>query len=284
MILLPKKSSEAIPAKTIILPGRNINLIYSLSYLTLLVLLPLACLILSVHHVSIAEAFQIISTKRALSAFKVSFLISFFACCIDLLLGVLIAWVLVKYQFFGKNFFNAIVDLPFAMPTAVSGIALATLYSHHGWIGKFLLKAGITVAYTPIGIWIALVFVGLPFVVRAVQPAIKALDRDMEEAAASLGAKRAVILRKIIFPQLLPSMITGFTMAFARGLGEYGSVIFIAGNIPYVSEILPLLIVIELEQFDYKSATVLAVAMLFASFVLLVLFGILGNKIRKKYG
>lgn len=266
------------------LPGKNINLIYSLSYLSFLVIIPLTFLIFSIHKVSFREAFQIISTERALDAFRVSFTLSFLASIIDLILGMIIAWVLVKYQFFGKKFFDSIVDLPFAMPTAVSGIALATIYSSEGWVGKIFEKIGIQVSYTPLGILIALVFVGLPFVVRAIQPAVEALDLEMEEAATSLGAKRTMVFRKIILPQLLPSMITGFTMSLARGLGEYGSVIFIAGNIPHISEIVPLLIVVKLEEFDYKSATVLAVTMLVASFIVLVALGLIGRQLRKRYG
>lgn len=266
------------------LPGRNINLVYSLSYLTLLVLLPLIFLILSIQQVSFKEIVDILSSKRALNAFRVSFSTSILAALIDLILGVIIAWTLVRYRFLGRKFYDAIVDLPFAMPTAVSGIALAAVYSDKGWIGSFLSQGDIKVSYTPLGILIALVFIGLPFVVRSIQPAIESLDHEMEEAAASLGAKRPFILKRIIFPQLLPSMITGFTMCLARGLGEYGSVIFIAGNIPFVSEIVPLLIVIELEQFNYETANVIAIAMLFSSFAVLVALGLLGSLIRKRYG
>ena len=264
------------------LPGRNTNLIVSLLYLSVLVLFPLLFLIFSVQHVSLEKAISILSTKRALSAFRISFSTSILAALIDLILGMIIAWTLVKYKFFGRKFFDSIVDLPFAMPTAVSGIALATVYSNKGWIGSFLPHSQIS--YTPIGIIIALVFIGLPFVVRSIQPAIESLDHEMEEAAASLGAKRPAIIKSIVLPQLFPSIITGFTMSLARGLGEYGSVIFIAGNIPYVSEIVPLLIVIELEQFDYETATVIAIAMLALSFFLLVALGIAGTFIRKRYG
>lgn len=266
------------------LPGKNINLIFSLSYLTVLVILPLLFLILSLKDVTWEKAIEMLHSKRALDAFWVSFSLSILAAAIDLFFGVIIAWVLVKYDFFGKRFLDSIVDLPFAMPTAVSGIALAAIYSDNGWLGKYLGEIGIKVSYTQLGILIALIFIGLPFVVRAIQPAVEGLDKDMEEAAASLGATRPTILRTIIFPQLFPSMLTGFTMALARGLGEYGSVIFIAGNIPYLTEILPLLIVIELEQFDYESATVLAVAMLAASFILLVVLGFIGNQLKKRYG
>lgn len=270
--------------KSLALPGRNINLVYSLVYLTILVLLPLLFLFLSLKNVSLEKVVHVLTSKRALEAFRVSFSLSFIAAFISLFFGLLIAWVLVKYDFWGKRFLDSIVDLPFAMPTAVSGIALAAIYSHQGWLGQFFAKIGISVSFTPLGILIALIFVGLPFVIRAVQPAVENLDFEMEEAAASLGASRGTIIRRIIFPQLLPSIITGFTMSLARGLGEYGSVIFIAGNIPYVTEILPLLIVVELEQFDYEAATILAVAMLIVSFILLVLLGLTGNLIRKRYG
>lgn len=265
------------------MPGRDANLFLSLSYLTMLIILPLLFLVFSLKNVTFEKAISVLSSQRVLDAFRVSFSLSIAAAFFSLLFGVIIAWVLVKYDFFGKKLFDSIVDLPFAMPTAVSGIALASLYSVHGWAGKYLAHFGILVSFTPLGILLALIFVGLPFVVRAVQPAVAVLDIEMEEAAASLGASRATIIGRIIFPQLFPSMMTGFTMSLARGLGEYGSVIFIAGNIPYVTEILPLLIVIELEQFDFESATVLAVAMLSASFALLLVLGLLGNWVRRRY-
>jgi len=264
------------------LPGRAVNLTFSLTYLTLLIIVPIGCLVSSIHQMPFSEIYRILSSERALHAFKISFSLAFLAALVDLCLGVIIAWVLVKYEFFGKKFLDSIIDLPFAMPTAISGIALATLYSEDGWIGKFAAIAELKISYTAGGILIALVFIGLPFVVRAVQPAIQALDDEMEEAAASLGASRGTIFRKIILPQLLPSMITGFTMSLARGLGEYGSVIFIAGNIPLLTEILPLLIVINLEQFDYQGATTLATAMLSLSLVLLITLGVIGKQIRKR--
>lgn len=264
------------------LPGKKVNLVFSLAYLSFLVIIPLGFLIFSLYGTSFEEFSSILLEKRTLEAFRVSFSISFLASFVDLLLGLPIAWALVKYRFFGKSFFDSVVDLPFAMPTAVSGITLATLYSKEGWIGSILDKVGIEVSYTPLGILVALIFIGLPFVIRALQPAILALDLEMEEAARSLGAAKTTIFRKIIFPQLLPSLITGFTMSLARGLGEYGSVIFIAGNIPFVSEILPFLIVVRLEQFDFKAASVLAVAMLTLSFILLVVMGFLGRLLRRR--
>jgi sulfate transport system permease protein len=227
---------------------------------------------------------EILLTKRCLDAFRLSFMMAFFATVIALLLGIVISWTLVRYSFPGKNLFDSLVDLPFAMPTAVSGIALAALYSKQGWIGKMIDPFGIEISYTPYGILIALIFIGLPFIVRTMQPAIESLNKDMEEAAASLGASRPTVVGKIVFPQLFASMITGATMSFSRCLGEYGSVIFIAGNIPYESEILPLLIVVKLEQFDYQSATVLAVGMLAASFFCLVALGLIGSFLHKRYG
>jgi sulfate transport system permease protein len=267
-----------------ILPGKNINLLFSLSFLTTILILPLGALVLSIHGISFQEALNILLNKRSLDAFRLSFMMSFIATVIALLLGVVIAWTLVRYSFPGKNLFDSLVDLPFAMPTAVSGIALATLYSKQGWIGKLIDPLGIEISYTSTGILVALVFIGLPFVIRSMQPAIETLNKDMEEAGASLGASRPTVLKKIVLPQLFTSMITGFTMSFSRCLGEYGSVIFIAGNVPYESEILPLLIVVKLEQFDYQSATVLAVAMLAASFCCLVALGFAGKFLRKRYG
>lgn len=270
--------------KTSILPGKDITLTYSLIYLSLLLIFPLFFLFYSLKFISWDEATKILSSTRVVDAFIVSFGLSFISAILSLIMGTIVAWVLIKYEFKFRKFFDSIVDLPFAMPTAVSGIALATLYSKEGYLGNLLYKLGITVSYTPLGIIVALIFVGLPFVIRAIQPAIQILDVEMEEAAVTLGATRFYILKSIVFPQLLPSMITGFTMSFARGLGEYGSVIFIAGNIPYFTEIVPFLIVTELEQFNYNAATILAVAMLITSFFLLVLLGIIGEQVRKKYG
>lgn len=266
-----------------ILPGKNINLVFSLSFLTTILILPLAALALSIYGISFYDFMEILLSNRSLDALRLSFFMSFAASIIALFLGIIIAWTLVRYSFPGKNLFDSIVDLPFAMPTAVSGIALATIYTQDGWIGKFFKPLGIEISYTSNGILVALIFIGLPFVVRSLQPAIVSLNTSMEEAAASLGASRRVVLRKIVLPQLFTSIITGFTMSFSRCLGEYGSVIFIAGNIPYESEILPLLIVVKLEQFDYQSATVLAVGMLFISFCCLVALGFIGEFLRRRY-
>lgn len=276
--------AEAATKRTTILPGKNVNLFFSLCYLSIFSIIPLAFLVLSIADISLTEVYEILVTKRSLDAFQLTFFMAFTASIITLVLGVIISWVLERYEFPGRHLLDSIVDIPFAMPTAVSGIALSVLYSEKGWIGHILAEVGIQVSYTRLGILVALIFIGLPFTVRATQPAIGSLDRQMEEAAASLGATRWTIIRKIIFPQLLPSIVTGFTMSFARGLGEYGSIIFIAGNVPYVSEILPLLIVVKLEEFNYRAATVLAVGMLAASFAALVTLGALGSLIRKRYG
>lgn len=265
------------------LPGKRINLAFSLFYLILFVMLPLGFLLYSLHQIPLKEMRDILSSQRVLHAFQISFSLSLGASCLDLVLGFVIAWVLVKIPFPGRRIFDVLIDLPFAMPTAISGISLAALYAEDGWIGHLFSFFGIKVSYTPLGILIALVFVGLPFVVRALQPAIRALEPEMEEAAQSLGASKCLIFYRIIIPQLLPSIITGFTMSLARGLGEYGSVIFIAGNIPLATEILPLLVVIDLEQFDYRGASVLASVMLLASLSLLVFVGAIGKRIKQRF-
>lgn len=252
-----------------LLPGFAPTFGYTLIYLHLLVLLPLAALVFDAMQLSWKEFIAILDTQRVFSAFRISFGLSIAAGIVSGFFGLVIGWVLVKYRFPGRRLFDALIDLPFAMPTAVSGIALATLYAKNGWFGYYLEKVGIVVAFTPLGIFLALIFVSFPFVVRAIQPTLEDMEKEMEEAAACLGATRWQILRKVVFPQIAPSLLVGFSMGVARALGEYGSVIFIAGNIPYFSEIVPLLIVIKLEQFDYRGATVLAVGMLLASFALI---------------
>jgi sulfate transport system permease protein len=219
-----------------------------------------------------------------LSAFRVSFGIALFAALINAVFGFLVAWVLVRYEFPGRRFIDALIDLPFALPTAVAGISLTSLYATNGWLGEALAHAGIKVAFTPLGILVALIFVGLPFVVRTVEPVLQDFDREVEEAAALLGASRRKILFRVVFPPLLPAVMTGFTLAFARAIGEYGSVIFIAGNMPGYSEILPLLIIIKLEQFDYTGAAVIASLMLIASFVLLLAINLLQAWTRRRQG
>ena len=258
-----------IPRKHTVIPGFGITLGLTVTYLCLIVLIPLAALIFKTTQTSWDSFWHTITTPSVVHAYKISFGISFIAALINAFFGLIVAWILVRYQFPCKKFVDAIVDLPFAMPTAVSGIALAALYAPGGWIGKYLDPFGIKVAFTPLGIGVALIFIGIPFVVRTVEPILEDFEREIEEASASLGATRWQTFYKVLFPQLLPSLLTGFAMAFARALGEYGSVIFIAGNIPNVSEIVPLIIIIKLEQYDYTGATSIALVMLIASFLML---------------
>jgi sulfate/thiosulfate transport system permease protein len=267
-----------------VIPGFGLTLGFTLAYLGLIVLLPLAGLVAKAFGLSPAELWAIASTPRVVAAFKVSFGAALIAASINVVFGLLVAWVLVRYRFPGHRLVDALVDLPFALPTAVAGIALTALYAPNGWIGRLLDPLGLKVAFTPLGIVVALTFIGLPFVVRTVQPVLQDLEVENEEAAASLGADRWQTFARVIFPAILPALITGFTLAFARGLGEYGSVIFIAGNMPAVSEIVPLLIIVKLEQFDYAGATVLAVMMLLASFVLLLAINLLQHWTRSRHG
>ncbi len=255
-----------------VLPGFGLSLGYASTYLALLVLLPLLALVVRASSLGPAEIFDLATANRARAAFALSFATAAAAGLVDAILGLLVAWVLVRYEFFGKRFLDALVDLPFALPTAVAGIALTSLYAENGLFGTALARLGIKAAFTPLGIVIALVFVGLPFAVRTVEPVLHELDRDLEEAAEVLGATRVQAFVHVVFPSLLPSILTGFALAFARGLGEYGSVVFISGNMPMKTEILPLLVVTKLEQYDYGGATALACVMLLLSFVLL--FGI----------
>ncbi|WP_407279954.1 sulfate ABC transporter permease subunit CysT [Aromatoleum evansii] len=254
-----------------VLPGFRLTLGYTLAYLSLIVLLPLAAVFLKTASLSIAEFWNVISAPRVVASYKLSFGMSLAAAAINAMFGLLLAWSLVRYSFPGKRVIDALVDLPFALPTAVAGIALTALYAKNGWIGQYLDPLGIQVAFKPLGVLVALVFIGLPFVVRTVQPILEDLDTELEEAAASLGARRWQIFRHVILPVLLPALLTGFALAFARAVGEYGSVIFIAGNIPMVSEITPLMIITKLEQYDYAGATAIAVVMLVVSFALLLL-------------
>ena len=254
--------------KKSILPGFGISLGYTVFYLSIIVIIPIAGLFIKTSSLSFAEFWSVITEPRVIASYKLSFGASFLAALTNAVFGLLIAWVLVRYNFFGKKIVDALIDLPFALPTAVAGITLATIYSKNGWFGRFLEPAGIFIAYKPAGIFVALVFIGLPFIVRSVQPVIEGLDKEVEEAAASLGANRLQTFFKVIFPTILPALISGFILAFARGLGEYGSVVFISGNMPMVSEITPLLILTKLEQYDYVGATALAVSTLVISFVL----------------
>ena len=255
-----------------VLPGFGPTLGFTLLYLGLMVLLPISALVLySVTHLSAAEFWQVVSEPRVVASFKLSFFASLAAALINSLFGLIPAWILVRYEFPGRRLIDALIDLPFAMPTAVSGIALCAIFANNGWIGKLLAPWGIELAYNPIGIVIALTFIGLPFVVRTLQPVLKESERELEEAAASLGANRLQTFVRVIWPGLVPALLTGFALAFARAIGEYGSVIFIAGNLPMVSEIAPLMIMSHLEEYDYAGASAIAVVMLAFSFILLLL-------------
>jgi sulfate transport system permease protein len=247
----------------------------SLLWLSLIVLIPLAALFLKTAELSFSQFIDIISSRRVLHALQLSFGLSLAAAAVNLVFGTLVVWALVRYRFPGRRLFDAIVDIPFALPTAVAGIALTNLYAESGWLGSLLVPFGIKVAFTPLGIFVALVFIGLPFVVRTVQPVLEDLEKELEEAAASLGATRWTIVRRVILPSITPALMTGFALALARAVGEYGSVIFIAGNLPNVSEIAPLLIVIKLQEFRYADATAIAAVMLSASFLLLFLINTL---------
>jgi sulfate transport system permease protein len=266
---MPVTTRTAALRQKSVIPGFGITFGLTLTWLSLIVLIPLAALFLKTSTLTLEQFINIVTSTRTLNALKLSFGLSLLAATINLVFGTIVVWALVRYRFPGRRIFDAIVDIPFALPTAVAGIALTTLYSQNGWLGSLLAKVGVTVAFTPLGILIALVFIGLPFVVRTVQPVLMDLDAELEEAAASLGASRWQTVRKVILPTLLPAMMTGYALAFARAVGEYGSVIFIAGNLPNVSEIAPLLIIIRLEEFRYADATAIAVVMLLASFVLL---------------
>ncbi|MGZ0053300.1 sulfate ABC transporter permease subunit CysT [Brevibacillus gelatini] len=263
------------------LPGFGMTMGYTIIYLSLLVLIPLSVLFLKASTLSWEQFVGTILDTRVLASIRVSILTSFFAACVNAVFGVLVAWVLTRYQFPGKRIIDGIVDLPFALPTAVGGIALTSIYAENGWIGQYLAEWGIKVAYTPIGIWVALTFIGLPFVVRTVQPVLQDWDLQMEEAAATLGATRFHTFTRVILPHLLPAIITGFALAFARALGEYGSVVFISGNMPLKTEIVPLLIMTKLEQFDYAGATAIATVMLVASFVMLLMINYLQWRMNK---
>jgi len=258
-----------------VLPGFGLTLGLAVGYLSLVVLIPLAMAFLKAFQLSGKEFWEIVLSPRVVASYRLTFGAAFLAAAINTAFGLIVAWVLVRYRFPGKRLVDALVDLPFALPTAVAGITLTTLYSNNGWIGQFLKPLDVKVAFTPLGIVVALVFISLPFVVRTVQPVLEDLESEVEEAAASLGAGRWQIFRRIIFPAIRPALLTGFTLAFARAIGEYGSVIFIAGNLPMVSEITPLLIVGKLEQYDYRGAAAVSVVMLVISFILLLLINLL---------
>ena len=254
-----------------ILPGFKISMAYTIFYLSLIVLIPLSTVFLKASELSWDAFWAVITAPRVVASYQLSFGASLLAALINTVFGSLIAWSLVRYSFPGKKIFDAFIDLPFALPTAVAGIALTALYAPKGWMGQWLTHLGIEVAFTPIGVLIALIFIGLPFVVRTVQPVLEDLEIELEEAAASLGATRFQTLRYIVIPILMPALLTGFALSFARAVGEYGSVIFIAGNIPMISEITPLMIMSKLEQYDYQGATAIASVMLILSFILLLI-------------
>lgn len=254
-----------------VLPGFGLSLGYTLVYMGLIVLIPLSALLLKTAGLDWAHFVDTVTAPRVVASYKLTFGASLIAATINLIFGLLVAWVLVRYHFPGKRVVDALVDLPFALPTAVAGIALATIYAPNGWIGQYLDPLGIKVAFTPLGIVVALTFIGLPFVVRTVQPVLQDVEAELEEAAASLGATRVQVFRLVLLPALWPALLTGFTLAFARAVGEYGSVIFIAGNLPMVSEITPLMIISKLEQYDYLGAAAIASVMLGISFALLLI-------------
>ncbi|HBC93393.1 MAG TPA: sulfate ABC transporter permease subunit CysT [Pelotomaculum sp.] len=253
-----------------VIPGFGITMGFSLLYLSLLVLIPISMVFFRSSSMGLEAFWETVSSERVLASLKISFGASFLAAAVNVVFGVLFAWVLERYTFPGRRFIDGLIDLPFALPTAVAGISLTTLYAENGWIGQFFAPMGIKIAYTPLGIVIALIFISFPFVVRTVQPVLQSIDLEMEEAAACLGATRFQTFYKVILPTLLPAIITGFALAFARALGEYGSVVFIAGNMPMVTEITPLLIRTKLEQYDYAGATAIAAVMLVISFIMLL--------------
>jgi len=266
------------------IPGFGLALGFTLTYLSLIVLIPLAALVLKSASLGFAGFWDVVSGARTLAALRLSFLTSLFAATVNAFFGVIIAWVLVRYRFPGRRLFDAFVDLPFALPTAVAGIALTSLYAPNGWIGSLLAPLGIKVAYTPTGITIALIFFGLPFVVRTVQPVLEEFDRELEEASATLGANRRQTVFHVVLPSLLPAILTGFALALARAVGEYGSVIFIAGNMPFISEIAPLPIIIRLEEFSYPQAAAIGTAMLMISFGILLFVHLVQAWARRRFG
>jgi len=266
---------ESVWPRRSVLPGFGPAMGYTLFYLSLIVLLPLAALAFRSAALSWDGFWATVTEPRVLASYRLSFGASLLAAAINLVAGLIVAWVLVRYDFPGRRFVDALVDLPFALPTAVAGIALTALYAPNGWIGRPLAQLGIKVAFTPLGVLVALIFIGLPFVVRTVQPVLEDLDREIEEAAASLGASRVQALAKVVLPVLAPALLTGFVLALSRAIGEFGSVIFIAGNMPFVSEIAPLLIITKLEQYDYAGAAAIATVMLAVSFALILAVNLL---------
>ena len=267
-----------------VLPGFNLTLGYTVLYLSLIVLIPLSALVFKTFTLTWDQFWVAVTAPRVLASYKLTFGASLIAALVNLVFGLLVAWVLVRYKFPGKRIVDALVDLPFALPTAVAGISLTALLAGNGWIGQYLEPHGIKLAFTPAGIVIALIFIGLPFVVRTVQPVLEDTEKELEEAASSLGATRFQTFTRVILPAIMPALLTGFAMAFARAIGEYGSVIFIAGNMPMISEITPLIIIGKLEQYDFAGATAVALVMLFFSFVLLLVINGLQAWQRRRSG
>ena len=278
--------STQVPIRTSrrVLPGFHLTLGYTLFYLCLIVLIPISALFLKTFALSLDQFWAAVTSPRVMASYRLTFGASLIAALVNLVFGLLLAWVLVRYKFPGKKLVDALVDLPFALPTAVAGISLTALLAGNGWLGQYLEPMGIKLAFTPAGVVIALIFVGLPFVVRTVQPVLEDAEKELEEAATSLGATRLQIFTKIILPHIAPALLTGFAMAFARAIGEYGSVIFIAGNMPMVSEITPLIIIGKLEQYDFAGATAVAVVMLVISFSLLLIINALQGWQRRSAG
>ena len=258
-----------------VLPGFGLSLGFTTLYISLLVLIPLSMVFIETSKLGWGEFIEIVTSERVLHSYKISFGTAIAAAAINAVFGFIVAWVLVRYSFPGKRILDALIDLPFALPTAVAGITLTTLYSTNGWIGQFFEPLNIKIAFTPLGITIALTFIGLPFIVRMVQPVLQDIEKEVEEAAESLGASRFQVFRKVIFPEVFPALLSGFSLAFARGLGEYGSVVFIAGNMPMKTEIAPLMIMTKLEQFDYAGATAIAVVMMIISFLCLIMINLI---------
>ena len=276
--------SRSLLTRHSVLPGFDLALGFTLLYLGFIVLIPLAAVFLKTFTMSWPAFWDTVTAPRVLASYRLTFGASFAAALVNAVFGLVIAWVLVRYEFPAKRLIDALVDLPFALPTAVAGIALTALYSANGWIGQVLALAGVKVSFTPLGVFVALTFIGLPFVVRTLQPVLEDLHGEIEEAAATLGATRAQTFTRVIFPVLMPALLTGFALAFARALGEYGSVIFIAGTLPMISEITPLLIITKLEQYDYVGATAIAVVMLVSAFFMLLAINLLQAWARRRQG
>ena len=276
--------AKPVRRRRVVLPGFGLSLGFTIVYLSLIVLTPLSAAFIKTASLTWPAFWNIVTAPRVLASYRLTFGASFAAALVNVVFGFVVAWVLVRYRFPGRKLVDALVDLPFALPTAVAGIALTGLFAGNGWFGSLLAPLGIKVAFTPLGVFVALTFIGLPFVVRTVQPVLEGLPRELEEASTTLGAPGIETFRRVVLPIVLPSLITGFALAFARAIGEYGSVIFIAGNMPMVSEITPLLIITKLEQYDYTGATAIAVVMLVVSFVLLLAINGLQAWTRKRQG